>query len=155
MDDIIFMYVGLIVSSLAAIAGLVTSIRHTRKKVKANEELATEMAKNFSELESVNKSIENLEATIKRIEEDKLNLKIAMESLKEITYKEKEESREIFRAIIKDDVFIKVLLESYKKLDSQSKNEIYLTFAKSTDRGLYRYIKKIASSVLDNLMVKV
>ncbi|HCB1520845.1 hypothetical protein ACTM7X_04380 [Citrobacter braakii] len=155
MEDIILMYVGLIASSLAAIVGLVTSIRHTRKKVKANEELATEMAKNFSELESINKSIGNLEATIKRIEEDELKLKIAIESLKEMTSEEKEESREMLRAIVKDEVFIKVLLESYKKLDSQSKNEIYLTFAKSTDRGLYRYIKRIASLVLDNLMVKI
>ncbi|HBW5115854.1 TPA: hypothetical protein PCF76_004539 [Klebsiella quasipneumoniae] len=155
MEDIILMYVGLIASSLAAIVGLVTSIRHTRKKVKANEELATEMAKNFRELESINKSIGNLEATIKRIEEDELKLKIAIESLKEMTSEEKEESREMLRAIVKDEVFIKVLLESYKKLDSQSKNEIYLTFAKSTDRGLYRYIKRIASLVLDNLMVKI
>ncbi|MFL4214769.1 hypothetical protein P9423_22765 [Enterobacter mori] len=155
MEDIIFMYAGLIASSLAAIAGLATSIMHTRKKVKANEELATEMAKNFSELESINKSIGDLEATIKRIEEDELKLKIAIESLKEMTSQEKEESKEILRAIVKDEVFIKVLLESYKKLDSQSKNEIYLTLAKSTDRGLYRYIKRIASSVLDNLMVKI
>jgi len=128
---------------------------HIRKKVKANEELANEMAKKFSEYESINKSIGDLETTIKRIEGDELKLKIAIEYLKEITSKEEEESREILTSIVKDEIFIKVLLESYKKLDSQSKNEIYLTFAKSTDRGLYRYIKRIASSVLDNLMVKV
>ncbi|KDW64477.1 hypothetical protein AC40_4236 [Escherichia coli 2-005-03_S3_C3] len=61
----------------------------------------------------------------------------------------------MLKNIVNDEVFIKVLLESYKKLDTQSKKEIYLTFSKSTDRGLYRYIKRIASSVLDNLMVKI
>ena len=155
MEDIILMYAGLIASSLAAIAGLATSVMHIRKKVKANEELANEMAKKFSEYESINKSIGDLETTIKRIEGDELKLKIAIEYLKEITSKKEEESREILTSIVKDEIFIKVLLEIYKKLDSQSKNEIYLTFAKSTDRGLYRYIKRIASSVLDNLMVKV
>lgn len=155
MEDIIFMYAGLIVSSLAAIVGLATSIMHTRKKVKANEELATEMAKRFSELESINKSIGDLEATIKRIDEDELKLRIAIESLKEMTSDEKKESRDMLKNIVNDEVFIKVLLESYKKLDTQSKKEIYLTFSKSTDRGLYRYIKRIASSVLDNLMVKI
>ncbi len=154
MEDIIFMYAGLIVSSLAAIVGLATSIMHTRKKVKANEELATEMAKSFSELESINKSIGDLEATIKRIDEDELKLRIAIESLKEMTSDEKKESRYMLKNIVNDEVFIKVLLESYK-LDTQSKKEIYLTFSKSTDRGLYRYIKRIASSVLDNLMVKI
>lgn len=47
------------------------------------------MAKSFSELESINKSIGDLEATIKRIDEDELKLRIAIESLKEMTSDEK------------------------------------------------------------------
>ncbi|MCZ6333820.1 hypothetical protein O5173_26130, partial [Escherichia coli] len=84
----------------------------------------------------INKSIGDLEATIKRIDEDELKLRIAIESLKEMTSDEKKESRDMLKNIVNDEVFIKVLLESYKKLDTQSKKEIYLTFSKSTDRGL-------------------
>lgn len=149
------MFLGLFASTLGAIVGLTTSFIHTRNKIKANEDLANEMTKKFSEIESISKSIGDLESIIKRIEEDELNLKIEIEYFKEITSKDKSASWEGLNLIVKDEVFIKFLLECYKELDSKSKNEIYLTFTKSTDKGLNRYIKKIASSVLENLMVKV
>ena len=154
MEDIILIYASLIVSSLAAIAGLVTSIMHTRKKVKASEELTTEMTRNFSELESIDKSIEDLEATIRRLENEELKIKIAIDSLKESDFKQTNETNHILNALIEDEVFIKVLLQSYKNLDNEYRNELNLTFAKSTDRGLHRFIKKIASSVLNSLMIK-
>jgi len=154
MDDIII-YVSLITSCVSVLVGLFKSISHTRNKVKANEELTNKIIENYKRTQKEsNESIKDLKLTIKRIEEEELKLKLAIDSIKNSSFYESNESKALLNALSKDEEFIKAFYQSYKSLDDKSKEELHSTLEKSSDKGLYRYMKKIASSVLDALILK-